>query len=612
MNNSQIQNNRNCFCRKYIKKTFRHFFRRNTNPLTSTSLDDENTIFYFGDDDKYISLQNLQSLVINSTIPNKAKENTNTLNVSIPTKDRIRFFQYRNNVNVGISVPRTKIPKDSITSLLKLITQLLIVDLKLQGTIVALCTCTGRKITFLEELKVGETYICHSHTEPTNNVTATAEPVNTVESIKLTNIRRPNFCFQSHLRREGNIRPRTIIVIKSGPKPRRIQKVYLNQLNCLNLRYVQQTIAIALKFNTERVDHVFTLWGLLVENIEEFFGDEDIFFACGSAYFYYMQTLVLDWEDIKTVEKICMQDRSIGLAYQESKYEIPKITTIENSPDFISKIVNDSPLLLKEKYVFGGIIGEGHFAVVMKIKKLKTKTPYAVKIVKKIKTYQDEQLYKAEINILLKIKHPHIVFCKEIYERLDKYYIVMDYISGGNLYQALLKAKRFSEADCRLVMKKLFKALVYIHSKNIIHRDIKLENVLVQRDVNERICDIKLTDFGLSTEGTETSRSKCGTPLYMAPELVLEICYDNKVDVWSAGVMMFTLLCGDNPFQHEVRNTLYKFIIIGKYKYPKIIEDQISIECKDLIKNLLKVNPNIRFSSKKALRHYWFNNKKFK
>ena len=180
----------------------------------------------------------------------------------------------------------------------------------------------------------------------------------------------------------------------------------------------------------------------------------------------------------------------------------------------------------------------------------------------------------------------------------------MELWKGMNLYEKLANdGKRFSEYDCAKLMQKILLALHHWHTSGITHRDIKLENIMITKD-NQ----VRLIDFGLSKNASieEMMKSMSGTPYYMAPEIFTDKKYDSSVDIWSLGVVLYTLLCGYRPFWGENLKALSINIIHANYKFPSKDWGSISNDAKDLISRMLKPKPKERLTAARALRQPWF------
>ena len=207
---------------------------------------------------------------------------------------------------------------------------------------------------------------------------------------------------------------------------------------------------------------------------------------------------------------------------------------------------------IEDNYKIISKLGKGSFGSVFKVQNIKTNEIRALKVIKKTSIiYQDDDhKFLKEIEILIKLEHPNIIKIYEYYTDDINFYLITDYISNGELYNYVYKAKSFNERQTQYIMKQVLCAVNYLHLNNIAHRDIKLENILVEQEItsnDEQLLNVKLIDFGTSnyvkTENTNYFTVKVGSPFYMAPE-VLNKKYNNKCDIWSCGVIMFMLLRG--------------------------------------------------------------------
>lgn len=184
--------------------------------------------------------------------------------------------------------------------------------------------------------------------------------------------------------------------------------------------------------------------------------------------------------------------------------------------------------------------------------------------------------------------------------------MLMVYFLGGDLFDAITIAQKFSEEQAALMITHLVSALAYLHNLNIVHRDVKPENLLVEFD-GDRIRLLKLGDFGLACEVTKPLFTVCGTPTYVAPEILAESGYGLKIDVWAAGVILYILLCGYPPFvsQDNDQEKLFDCILSGQYDFPDEYWRDVSLSAKELIQNMLQLAPELRFSAEDVLDHPW-------
>ena len=252
-------------------------------------------------------------------------------------------------------------------------------------------------------------------------------------------------------------------------------------------------------------------------------------------------------------------------------------------------------------YKYGRLIGKGAFGKVNIGLQVLTGRIVAIKSFnkKKLKNEQAKTKILYEIELMKNLRHSSVVKLLDTFETKDYLLIIMENVSGGDLLTFVKKRTKLNEKICKYIFKQLLLSLKFIHSKNIIHRDIKLDNILI--DLNN---NIKLCDFGVGKiihEG-EIIKEQCGTPAYIAPEILENKGYEGPpVDIWSSGVVLYAMLSGTVPFKANNLSDLHNIIISGNYKEIKDISD----DCKDLLNKLLKVNPKERITIDEALKHNW-------
>ena len=222
--------------------------------------------------------------------------------------------------------------------------------------------------------------------------------------------------------------------------------------------------------------------------------------------------------------------------------------------------------VVTENYDIKALIGRGSFSRVVRVEHKKTKQPYAIKMIK-IRGGRD--VFESEVAVLRKVKHDYIVQLYEVYECPERVYLVMELATGGELFDRIVCRGSFTERDATRVLYMVLEGVRYLHSLGTTHRDLKPENLLYYHPGNES--KIMITDFGLSNTrqnaANETMDTTCGTPEYIAPEILLRQSYTNAVDMWAIGVITHILLSGQMPFADENRTRLYKAILKVKYSY---------------------------------------------
>ncbi|XP_022824126.1 uncharacterized protein LOC111354778 isoform X2 [Spodoptera litura] len=245
-------------------------------------------------------------------------------------------------------------------------------------------------------------------------------------------------------------------------------------------------------------------------------------------------------------------------------------------------------------------IGTGNFAVVKLATHIITKTKVAIKIIDKSRLDEDN-LKKTfrEIAIMKKLRHPHIVRLYQVMESTHTIYLVTEYAPNGEIFDHLVSRGRMTEPEAARAFAQMVAAVGYCHANGVVHRDLKAENLLLDKDMN-----IKLADFGFSNEYTAGSplATWCGSPPYAAPELFEGRQYDGpKADIWSLGVVLYVLVCGALPFDGSTLHDLRSVVLSGKFRIPYFM----SQECEHLIRHMLVVEPERRLSLRAVARHRW-------
>ncbi|KAI8821384.1 kinase-like domain-containing protein [Fimicolochytrium jonesii] len=255
------------------------------------------------------------------------------------------------------------------------------------------------------------------------------------------------------------------------------------------------------------------------------------------------------------------------------------------------------------KYELGSTLGTGAFSEVRLGVERNGGRKFAVKIVDKSKCKGKEGMIDTEVRILQKVRHQNIIQMFEMYENENKLCLVMELVTGGELFDDIVKRGRYTEVDCARIIHKILLALNYLHDLGIVHRDLKPENLLLS-DKSKRP-KIMISDFGLSKifNDEEVMKTACGTPGYVAPEVLRRQGYGREVDLWSLGVITYILLCGYPPFYDQNNVELFKLIMAGNFKFDKPWWDPISDTAKHFISRLLVVNPKDRQTAAEALEH---------
>jgi serine/threonine protein kinase len=256
-----------------------------------------------------------------------------------------------------------------------------------------------------------------------------------------------------------------------------------------------------------------------------------------------------------------------------------------------------------EKYELHRVLGTGAFSEVRLGTEHRTGKQFAIKIVDRSKCKGKEDMIETEVKILTRIDHPNIVKLYEKFEFDNKLFLVMELVTGGELFDEIVGRGSFPERDAARIVEKILEAILYLHSMGIVHRDLKPENLLLSEHSSH--AEIKISDFGLSKifNEVEVMKTACGTPGYVAPEVLRRQGYGPEVDLWSLGVITYILLCGYPPFFDQKNAELFKKIMAGKYQFDHPWWDNISEAGKDFVRRLLVVDIKKRFTAEEALRH---------
>lgn len=253
-------------------------------------------------------------------------------------------------------------------------------------------------------------------------------------------------------------------------------------------------------------------------------------------------------------------------------------------------------------------LGQGNFALVRLCSRKSDGENFAVKIIhkKRLQNNKQQKALQREVQILNKVDHRYCVHLEAIYETTNHLYLVLEYCAGGELFDMICQQNHFTEQQAVKVVTQVTEALDYLHSFGIVHRDIKPENILLEHRHPDSI--VKLTDFGLANhlDGSDlVFWTSCGTLYYAAPEVLSTDSYNEKIDFWSLGVVMYVLLVGYLPFYHDNRTKTIELIRRARVPFDMTDWRTISSEARDLIRKLLVFDPVRRYDAKQILKHDW-------
>ncbi|XP_033867713.2 serine/threonine-protein kinase DCLK1 isoform X2 [Acipenser ruthenus] len=592
---------------------------------------------------------------------------------------KVRFYRngdrYFNGIVYAISPDRFR----SFGALLADLTRALSDNVNLPQGVRTIYTIDGdRKISSLDQLMEGESYVCGSiesfkKLEYTKNVNpnwsvnvktlATARTSPSLGGSKASPVEA--------IESKDFIRPKLVTIIRSGVKPRKAVRILLNKKTAHSFDQVLTDITDAIKLDSGVVKRIYTLDGKQVLCLQDFFGEDDIFIACGPEKFRYQDDFLLDESECRVVKstsynKIAMvpgrstakspgssrrskSPASTGSVngtpgsqlstprsgkspspsptspgslrkHRSSQHSGSSVSLAstkvcssmdENDGPGSEEVMEEGPQVpasIAERYKVGRTIGDGNFAIVRECVERSTGREYALKIINKSKCRGKEHMIQNEVSILRRVKHPNIVLLIEEMDTYTELYLVMELVKGGDLFDAITSTNKYTERDASGMLYNLVCAIKYLHSLNIVHRDIKPENLLVYEH-QDGSKSLKLGDFGLATVVDGPLYTVCGTPTYVAPEIIAETGYGLKVDLWAAGVISYILLCGFPPFRgsSEDQEVLFDQILMGQLDFPSPYWDHISDSAKELITLMLQVEVDQRYSALQVLDHPWVN-----
>ncbi|XP_052036453.1 serine/threonine-protein kinase DCLK1 isoform X1 [Apodemus sylvaticus] len=607
---------------------------------------------------------------------------------------KVRFYRngdrYFKGIVYAISPDRFR----SFEALLADLTRTLSDNVNLPQGVRTIYTIDGlKKISSLDQLVEGESYVCGS-IEPFKKLeyTKNVNP-NWSVNVKTTSASRAVSSLAtakggpSEVRENKDfIRPKLVTIIRSGVKPRKAVRILLNKKTAHSFEQVLTDITDAIKLDSGVVKRLYTLDGKQVMCLQDFFGDDDIFIACGPEKFRYQDDFLLDESECRVVKSTSYT--KIASASRRGTTKSPGPSRRSKSPASTSSVNGTPgsqlstprsgkspspsptspgslrkqrisqhggsstslsstkvcssmdetdgpgegdelgrrhslqrgwrreesdegfqiPATITERYKVGRTIGDGNFAVVKECIERSTAREYALKIIKKSKCRGKEHMIQNEVSILRRVKHPNIVLLIEEMDVPTELYLVMELVKGGDLFDAITSTSKYTERDASGMLYNLASAIKYLHSLNIVHRDIKPENLLVYEH-QDGSKSLKLGDFGLATIVDGPLYTVCGTPTYVAPEIIAETGYGLKVDIWAAGVITYILLCGFPPFRGsgDDQEVLFDQILMGQVDFPSPYWDNVSDSAKELINMMLLVNVDQRFSAVQVLEHPWVN-----
>ncbi|CAM9413077.1 unnamed protein product [Chrysoparadoxa australica] len=257
-------------------------------------------------------------------------------------------------------------------------------------------------------------------------------------------------------------------------------------------------------------------------------------------------------------------------------------------------------------YRLGRELGEGAFSLVREGTHRNTNKTYAIKCIKRDQLpSEDEADLMAEVDILKSLSHPNIIDIYQFYRDDPKYYfVVIEFMKGGELFNRIVKKSFYNEKEARDLCRIMLDSVKYMHDRHVVHRDLKPENLLLTSQNDD--ANIKIADFGFARSfKAGPMKSQCGTPGYVAPEILKHSEYTSSVDMWSIGVIIYILLGGYPPFHDASQPRLFRKIRAGSFRFHPEYWGGVSNEAKDLIRRLLTVDPQKRLTAGQAVVHPW-------
>ncbi|XP_031684238.1 serine/threonine-protein kinase DCLK2 isoform X1 [Oncorhynchus kisutch] len=610
---------------------------------------------------------------------------------------KVRFYRNGDKYFKGLVYAVSNDRFRSLDALLMELTRSLSDNVNLPQGVRSIYTVDGsKKISSLDELVEGESYVCASN-EPYRRVDYTKN-VNPNWSVGIKAGQSRSLSSLSTLvkgelqRSEASlgtrdfIKPKLVTVIRSGVKPRKAVRILLNKKTAHSFEQVLTDITDAIKLDSGVVKRLYTLEGKQITCLQDFFGEDDVFIACGPEKYRYAQDdFLLDHSgkasDCRVLKSsysarsptptraagskspgLSRRIKSPGIVRRPIHYstssqspvkspvngvpsstistpkstksnsssptsprsihsfKIPphhtSATNVNGSSHSLELAYNMSPEVngnscssittVLDKYKVGKVIGDGNFAVVKDCVERSTGKEYALKIIDKAKCSGKEHLIENEVAVLRRVKHPNIIQLIDEVDTPTELYLVMELVKGGDLFDAITSSTKYTERDASVMVFNLAGALKYLHSMNIVHRDIKPENLLVCEYL-DGTKSLKLGDFGLATVVEGPLHTVCGTPTYVAPEIIAEAGYGLKVDIWATGVITYILLCGFPPFRSEdnLQEDLFDQILVGRLDFPAPYWDNVTDSAKELIGRMLQVNVEARYTAQDILSHPW-------
>uniref|UniRef100_A0A8C7L2I8 Serine/threonine-protein kinase DCLK2 n=1 Tax=Oncorhynchus kisutch TaxID=8019 RepID=A0A8C7L2I8_ONCKI len=533
---------------------------------------------------------------------------------------KVRFYRngdrYFNGIVYAISADRFR----SFDALLADLTRSLSDNVNLPQGVRTIYSVDGtKKITSTDQLVEGESYVCGSievfkkldYTKNVNpnwsvNVKASSgAAARGPPSLGSSKAGPPDTRDQAV---KDFIRPKLVTVVRSGVKPRKAVRILLNKKTAHSYEQVLTDITEAIKLDSGVVKRIYTLEGKQVTCLQDFFGDEDIFVACGPEKYRYQDDFQLE-ENGEIPHFLCVCVSYLGyLQYKNENQNYLSLSLVNGNPTSqlstpgSGKSPSPSPSGpasdLRPRRV------RQHTQTDRHTDRKRDRQPPPPPVLyntlllcsqENNKAQSTEHMIQNEVAILRRVKHPNIVLLIEEMDTYSELYLVMELVKGGDLFDAITSTNRYTERDASGMLYNLANAIKYLH-----------KNLLVYEHVDGSK-SLKLGDFGLATVVDGPLYTVCGTPTYVAPEIIAETGYGIKVDIWAAGVINYILLCGFPPFRgsSDDQEVLFDQILMGQLEFPLPYWDNVSETAKELIRSMLEVEVDQRYTAEQVLDHPW-------
>ncbi|CDW57285.1 serine:threonine protein kinase H1 [Trichuris trichiura] len=300
---------------------------------------------------------------------------------------------------------------------------------------------------------------------------------------------------------------------------------------------------------------------------------------------------------------LCFRSHEVGIHDSSSRSQL----ALFPRPFVRRKKSRPFDIRVSTKYNIISLIGKGSFSIVLKVQHRETGGAFAMKM---MPANRGKGPFENELLILSRIRHQNVTQLIEVFQTNTRVYVVLELATGGELYDRITQKGCYTEPEGIFAVKQILQGVSYLHRVGVTHRDLKPENLLYATSSADS--KLMITDFGLAhlkqSSAEQYMVDPCGTPEYIAPEILTRLPYTNKVDIWAVGVIAYILLSGIMPFDDENRTALYRQILRGKYHFYPEFWCGVSDEAKQFVSSLLCVDAELRPTADMSLRHPWLQN----